>query len=157
MVGHVKEVLDASAHYAKTIAAKKRKGYVEIDFEALVPEYIPSFQRPLVSGTNEAIAIAQGGYPPFGRQKGTDLPVVGLQVSLGADLDPDPVRHGEKFLDLLRQAGGHNAAGRLLLSYQRAKIRLEVMAEYGRRAAQRKAAIAMLATLQNEMRSLLVA
>jgi hypothetical protein len=79
------------------------------------------------------------------------LPLVGLGVSLGADLDPNPVVHGQKFLDLLRSVGSDFTAQRLLLSYYRAKIRLEVYAEYARRKAQRQAAASMLSELQTEM------
>jgi hypothetical protein len=148
MAGQEKQIAGAKEHFDKMVRAKQRKGYVEIGFESPLPEYVPSFMR---SGPNEAITIARGGYKPFGRKGETDLPLVGLGVSLGADLDPDPVLHGQKFLDLLRLAGGDYSVRRLLLGYHRAKIRLEVSSEFGRRAAQRKAAAGMLTVLKSEM------
>jgi hypothetical protein len=160
--GQLKDDLaDAESHYLKMVHQKQRKGYCEIEFESMLPEYVPSFRQRPGQAVSEAMVIAQGGYPAFRPQKGatqvvTDLPLVGLQASLGADLDPDPVLHGAKLLDLLRAAVGDFSARGLLLAYQRAKIRLEVQAEFGRRKAQRGAAVAMLATLRGEMHGLLV-
>lgn len=153
MAGHPK-MGDPEDHYAAMVAAKKKKGYAEIEFEALTPEYVPSFKQT-AGRSNEAMAIAQGGYVAFGRNKGTDLPLVDLQVSLGADLDPDPLVHAVKLMDLLAEAGNGYPVTRLLLGYQRAKIRLEVYAEYGRKAAQRKAAGKLLGEMRNQMQTML--
>ena len=156
-------LLDSQSHYLEMVRQKERKGYQEIEFEQVRPEYVPSFRQRSGQEISEAMAIAMRGYPAFrpkkgadSAQQGADLPLVGLQVALGADLDPDPVRHGEKFLALLRSAGGSEAVRQLLLGYQRAQIRLEVQSEFGRRKAERVAALVMLSSLRSEMQAMLV-
>ena len=153
MQGQQKELLAAAeGHYLKMIQQKQRKGYREIDFEAVLPEYVPSFKQRQGQQVSEAMAIAMKGYTPFRHKKGDEA---GVAVGWGVDWDPDPVRHGEMVLEMLRSEGDVNGS-RLILGYQRAKIRLEVQAEFGRRKAERRAAAKVLSSLRHELQILLV-